>query len=716
MPPMLPTAVLVRTRVLSLIASAFLAVAGAAVAGNADSDLARRILQAAGGRPGLVVHVGCGEGALTAALYQGGARLVHGLDPDPRNVRKAREYIRKRGMYGPVSVERLDGERLPYANGVVNLLVSEDLGGVRMREVRRVLAPEGVAYVKIGRKWTRNVKPRPGNVDEWTHFLHDASGNAVAHDEAVGPPRRLQWLAEPPHTRSHEHTPSINALVSAGGRIFYIADEGPISSVRLPPKWHVIARDAYNGVLLWQRSVATWYPHLINWGRTPLSLERRLVAVGDRVYVTLGYYEPLSALDAATGETVKVYEGTRGTEEVVWHEGMLLLAVRSVTDERIAEMRQFVRLAVQSDSPLYARESALPLVKEFFAAERKAEVRVVAVDADSGTILWSKGGAETAGLRALSLCASGNRAFYQRGQEVVCLDLRSGRRRWAASAPRLRLAWENTVICAGGKSVVALSADAGEVLWTQTPLLSNIRDAFVINGSLWLGGFKPWEGGRPGARRGPAWGPYFVTQRDLATGEVLKHIEPENPGHHHRCYLNKATDRYILGGRRGTEFIDLRTGEVLWNSFARGVCRYGVMPCNGLLYAPPHACGCYVSAKLIGFNALASDEPGAPAPTTEPPRLERGPAYDSASPETGAPSPHDWPTYRHDAERSGRAPTAVPPELHCVWRADVGGRLTSPTIARGKVFVASVDKHRVSAVDADSGRPVWDFIADGRVD
>ena len=68
---------------------------------------------------------------------------------------------------------------------------------------------------------------------------------------------------------------------------------------------------------------------------------------------------------------------------------------------------------------------------------------------------------------------------------------------------------------------------------------------------------------------------------------MLKHIEPENPGHHHRCYSNKATDRYILGGRRGTEFIDLARGDVLWNSWARGVCMYGVMPaCSPL--APRH--------------------------------------------------------------------------------------------------------------------------------
>jgi len=76
----------------------------------------------------------------------------------------------------------------------------------------------------------------------------------------------------------------------------------------------------------------------------------------------------------------------------------------------------------------------------------------------------------------------------------------------------------------------------------------------------------------------------------------------------------------------------------------------------------------------------------------------------------------EWPTYRHDAQRSGRAGCAVPIALRPEWQVNVGGRLTSPTVAGGKVFVASVDEHRICAVDADSGRSVWHFTADARVD
>ena len=357
------------------VALAFMAVAatgrGVAAAGSPEA-VAREILTATGVKGGLVVHLGCGEGKLTAALRANDAYLVQGLSADTGEVAKAREHIRSLGLYGPVSADSFDGRRLPYADNLVNLIVAEDPGAVPTAEAMRVLAPGGMLVTKGDGKWQKTVKPHPADTDEWTHYLHDASGNAVARDKVVGPPGRVQWIAQPLHTRGHEHTPGVNALVSAGGRIFYIVDEGPIGSVRQPPKWHLAARDAYNGLLLWKRALGPWYPHIVNWGQTPTQLQRRLLAVGERVYVTLGLHAPLSAVDAATGKTVRVYEQTRGAEEAVCHKGILLVSVCEVTDERVAKLEKMAQLSARRGSPLYARESADPLVKSFSAGESKA--------------------------------------------------------------------------------------------------------------------------------------------------------------------------------------------------------------------------------------------------------------------------------------------------------------------------------------------------------
>jgi len=137
-----------------LIGSSPLAVSAA---GPADS-----ILQQAGVRGGVIVHVGCGDGTVTTALRAGDSFLVHGLDTNAANVDAARAHIQKHGLYGPVSVDTFDGRTLPYVGNFVNLLVADDLGQVSMNEVMRVLVPNGVALI-AGAEF---VKPCPQEIDD----------------------------------------------------------------------------------------------------------------------------------------------------------------------------------------------------------------------------------------------------------------------------------------------------------------------------------------------------------------------------------------------------------------------------------------------------------------------------------------------------------------------------------------------------------------------
>ena len=192
----------------------------------AQEQEATQIVDATGVKGGLVVHIGCGDGKLTIALRATDSFLVHGLDTDPRKIEQARDYIRSCGLYGKVSVDLFDGTYVPYTENMVNLLICEDLGTLSKAELMRVLCPNGMAYVKENGGWTKSVKPRPDDIDEWTHYLHDAGNNAVAHDKVVGPPRHLQWVGSPEWTRHHDHMSSMSAMVSANGRIFYIIDEG----------------------------------------------------------------------------------------------------------------------------------------------------------------------------------------------------------------------------------------------------------------------------------------------------------------------------------------------------------------------------------------------------------------------------------------------------------------------------------------------------------
>jgi len=695
------------------------ALATAAAAPALERQSASQILAATGVKGGLIVHVGCGDGRLTAALRANNSYVVHGLDSDPRNIAAARKHIKTLGQYGSVFVEQWSGDRLGYIDNSVNLIVSEDLGGVSNAEVMRVLAPKGIAYVKSKGRWTKVSKPRPQEIDEWTHYLHDPSNNAVAHDSIIEPPSRYQWLGGPRYSRQHDHMSSVSAVVSANGRLFYIFDEAPRASILIPPKWGLIARDAFNGKMLWQRKIELWHPHLWRLKSGPQLLARRLVAVGDRVYVTLGIDAPLSVLDAATGKTIRTYDNTKATEEVLCSDGVLILSVAAGGQPlRSDPKKHYPTLSEMNNdvtNPLWTQ----------------APRTIMAVDADSGRVLWKK----QSELVSLSLAADSRRVLFHDGERIQCLDRRTGKPLWTSeplptkksmrsSGGATLVLYEDVVLYSGQVAVerskprsttmFALSVKDGKTLW-QVPHhpcghMGTPDDILVAGGLVWNGAVA--QGSDSG----------IMTGRDLHTGEVKSEFAPDVKTHwfHHRCYRAKATDKYLLFSRTGIEFIDHAAEHWICHHWVRGACHYGIMPCNGLIYAPQHPCACYIEAKLYGFTVLAPPSPTMRVRRNVPDaeRLTHGPAYDANLRSSAYNLKSDeWPTFRHDPGRSGAVKTTVRPTgLKRTWQMKLGGGLTSPVVAGGKLFVASVHTHDVHALDAVTGKRLWDFTADGRID
>jgi len=727
-----------RSHVRNVALSALLLLAAGTEAVAAQSS---DILKAAGVKGGLVVHVGCGDGKLTAALRASEAYLVHGLDTDAKHVAAAGAHIRSRGLAGKVFISRFDGQRLPFADGVVNLLVADDLGAVPMAEVMRALSPLGVACVKTEGKWTKTVKPWPVEIDEWTHYMHDASGNAVAHDRRVGPPRHLQWQAGPRWSRHHDHMASVSAMVSARGRTFYILDEGSRVSPQLPADWKLIARDAFSGVLLWKREIAKWQTHLWPLKSGPANLPRRLVAEGETVYATLGISAPVNAMDAATGNVVREYPKTAGAEEIVFIDGVLLVVVNRTPVDFKADLAADPEKGKSRDH----RTTYSPQMGRIWAGIRSKRWshgdRVIrAFDANSGRELWAHAGA----VIPLTLAADADGVYFHNGSEVVSLARATGKRRWASPpvpvwkgmgghglqswfAPTL-VVHDGKVLFAGGEkmhmsyvgwgskdigqdTMTALDAKTGKKLWAaKHPYCgyNSPEDLFAIDGRAWAGD----------TAKNNASGRYVGY--DLATGEKARDYPPtvKTSWFHHRCYRAKATDRYILCSRNGVEFVDVRTGQWTIHHWVRGGCLYGIMPCNGLLYSPPDPCACFPEAKLYGFTALAATSKSRVLPKKIPPksRLEKGPAY-AENPQSAIPNPQsEWPTYRHDPARSGATPAKVPTRLRQEWDIALGGELTQPVVAGGMLFVADADRCTVHAIDAATGRAKWSHLAGGRVD
>ena len=719
------------------LASGIVAVCVVAAANQAVTsprDLARQILGETGTTGGLVVHLGCGDGRLTVALGAGPGWLVHGLDTDADNVTAARKQIRQLGRYGEVSVDRFDGRQLPYADNLVNLLVVSSPASVDREEVLRVLAPGGVT-ITVGASNASGiadklVKPWPDEIDEWTHYLHGADGNAVADDVRAGVPRHAQWIAAPLWPRSHEYTPSISALVSSGGRLFYIMDDGirGLFDERFPERWAVYARDAFSGVLLWKRPFSGWGP--AQWTASghwscPMSLPRRLVSAGDRVYVTLGYRAGVSVLDAATGKTVATYDQTKNCDEIILQEGILLARCRK-------QVPHYPRGATAWDVTVRRGKAAKasPL-----APASEGDETLVAVDTKSGDTLWQK---PEKRLVTLSLAARNGKVCYHTFEQLVCLELATGKELWRVESkawPDLTgtgvtlVIYDEMVFTTSSEGLVARSVETGEPLW-RGPRIPRVAprqpaDLLVADGLVWTSLTPEMPMGT--VPKQPALDTR-VTGKDVLgldprTGELRRTVEIDqlmSVGHHVRCYRSKGTQKYLLWPKRGVELVDIADGEHHMRcDWTRGECSYGVMPANGLLYAPPHPCVCYAGVALNGFNAFAA---GRTKPEPKPTgwRLEKGPAYEKLSthhsPLATLSTPSDWPMYRHDPPRSGSTASAVPPDVEPLWTAPVGGRLTQPVVADGRALVASVDEHTVHCLDAEAGRPHWSFTAGGRID
>ncbi|MCD6304569.1 MAG: PQQ-binding-like beta-propeller repeat protein, partial [Planctomycetes bacterium] len=660
-------------------------------------------------------------------------------------------------------------------NGVAMVRLSPGLAspGARAGGVAR---PASLRQGRAGIDgWAKWIKPRPADIDEWTHFLHDETGNAVARDERVGPPRHVQWAARPQHSRDHDALASMSAMTTSGGRVFYVFDEGATSLIHRPAKWRLIARDAFNGVLLWKRVIPTWLTHLYYFRSGPAQLPRRLVSVGDRVYVTLGLDAPVSVLDAATGRTIRTLEGSEKTEEIIYHHGAVLTVV--------------------GDPAIFNDEA--PKVYGYWElmTDRKPTVRksICAYQAETGRLMWRKTGDNLAYLAPLSLSACGGHVYYLDNENLHCLAFGDGREIWKSPFPTphglfLRnyaptvVAGPDVVLCMTWKDLLAFSAKDGRVLWRRKGAIgfASPGDLFVIGklawaipvtSSIWFGNKYRPDGkiatGKPiplstflGNGGKEIWG------MDLLTGQVEKSFVKSQVlpgGHHHRCYRNKATVRYLICGRRGLEFVDLVGSNFVNNWWVRGICQYGVMPANGLIYIPPDPCRCFNVIKLNGLYALSAGsslDEMRPSPQSA---LLKGPAYaaakdlaaskkpaaekksaavakspavqkNAATPAGKSPAGEsagsrlawcgpvyparadEWPTYRGNITRSGSTKSRVPAEVAPLWRVKVGSTLTAPVVAGGKLLICSRDGQTVHCLDASTGRAVWRFAAGGRVD
>ncbi|MEM7144783.1 MAG: PQQ-binding-like beta-propeller repeat protein [Verrucomicrobiota bacterium] len=647
---------------------------------------------------GLIVHLGCGDATQTAALHANPTLRVHGLDRDPANIAAARKHLQAQDLYGPISVDQLlDKSRLPYTDNLVNLLIADDPSGISEEEIIRVLVPNGIAYLhtKNGQSWKKITKPRPEEMDEWTHHLHSTDNNPVAGDRLVGQPDSIQWMAEPKFSRAHEQQASFSACVTQGGRIFYIMDDAPRVDIRLPAQWILIARDAFNGTVLWKRELGDWVSQYRRFRSGPANLPFRLVAADDKLFVTLDFTGPVQVIDAKTGETIRTIANSENTKQIIYDKGVLTLLI----DDQVNKM------------------------DEIDAARRRGEFiprdcRIMKVDVETGEPFWVQPVAENI---FPCMALKNGRVFAQTPTRVFALDYESGRENWnndfqaeiPVSAGKLKnneMQWEAPTLVVGDtviyvadfKKVHAYNAGDGELLWTgdSTNEYNAPADVILVNDLVWMRA----KGGRAGI--------------DPLTGEVKHQIETPKGYMHPRCYRGIATGDTIMAGEMGVQMINTATGDVRDNDWIRGTCQLGVMPANGLLYVPPDSCACNMKTKLSGIYAFASRrQQNKPQIDQVSHPLEKGPAFGKIEqPASSNEDQTSWPTFRASPSRSGISPTNIGENLTESWSAQLPAPLSGVTVADGIAFVSAIDQHTLHALDSKTGEPLWQFTAGARID
>ncbi len=676
-------------------------------------------------RDGLVVVVGAPDRQVLASMQRDWKGLVQVLVPQTDdeielNMRlSATEYALPRD--GRTTFLEHNGPRLPYCDNSVNCIVLTGATQVPRTELMRVLVPRGTLAMADGKVET---KPWPEEMDQWTHALYDGTNNAVADDTVVGPPDRLRWIGWPDHGRHHNFLASVSAMVSARGRLFTIIDEGSLVSTFLPPKWTLTGRDAFNGITLWKRRIEDWGPTLRNFRSGPAEIGRRMVAVGDDVYVTLGFEAPVSVLDAATGETKAVLPGTEGTEEILVSGDIVL----TVTGSPKAELRDWA--AAQRD----------------FTSGEKHRRGLVAVDAATRQLVWQRRDWQTSTVLPMSLAVKDGRGFFVNGEGVSGFSLETGEQLWQTEEPvsmRRMAKFSPTVVVHEDVLLYAdrvLRADEAEKFYAGRPkeyqtryrdlkaYPSRLRAYDVETGErLWECGAGEsfhtptdilvidntvWYTATPAMLEGN-----FKEGRDLRTGEVVKKINGPDINHG-RCYRNKATSRYLLGGKNGLDFIDPDSPDTRYVPRGlRGTCQLGILPCNGMIYLPPHACVCEPERKVNGFVAVSQGtRQPYPDPSQQGPRLRPGPAYGQVPRRDTEQVKDEWPTFRHDLARTGCASTALPEKLDLIWERPIGRRPTAPVCAGGRLYVAAREEHLLRALDAGTGEPCWQYRTAGRID
>ncbi|MCL5282496.1 MAG: PQQ-binding-like beta-propeller repeat protein, partial [Planctomycetes bacterium] len=580
---------------------------------------AQAALRSAGTTKGYCLVLGAGDGRLLYEIARRSQFQVVGLEPDAQRVAEARRRLAEAGLYGVrVTIHEGPAAKLPFPSYWANLIVGGDTvleGTVSPAEIYRVLRPCGGGLVLIlpgsateenvtqwstpvltGWKFQRGAAglvaalargPLPG-AGAWSHFYADAGNTACSGDTLAPGSVDLQWFGRPgPRGMPDRHDKNMAPLYK-NGRLFVPGDNS------------VVAVDAYNGTVLWEREV----PRSLRLGAFKNCSS--MAATDERLYIASG--GDCLALEAGSGALVRTLpipaapDGTAREWGYVAVTDDLLLG--SATRPEAAFRQQTI------DTEVLIWRDFMPVVcsDSLFAHER-----------DSGRRLWEYV-PERGVIINPTIALGGGRAYFvestspgtrrvadgriklptllRQGADLVALDLRTGQVQWRQPAgletiehvlflsyarDRLVAAGTKNVTTPSGRRVryelAVFAADTGARLWshTQTPASDHI-----------LEGPHGEQVQHPAIVGEVIYGNGFACQ--LSTGAPIEGWKWQKSS---QCGTLSTSAACAFSRYDNPRMFDLKTGQyTVLTPEARSGCWINILPAGGLILVPEASAGC----------------------------------------------------------------------------------------------------------------------------
>ncbi len=694
-----------------------------------------------GREDGLIVVAGVKNAQDVLPLGEAGY-LVYGLCPDDASFLSVSQAAMAKGLLNQRVYLQKSSARVPgLAERLADVMVVESLDKARMQDDSlakwmKALSPwRGILLVETGdvpddeikswlgdktvmkdvggKRFAMLKRPPEEGADQWRHRHHAPDNRRVSDDQLFNPNVMTQWYSLPLEEGFWGTT-----VVAAGGRIYtLVASRNPGDQVDL------VARSLHNGCELWRRHYG-WKEKRDGMNAGIYGGRSIMVAGNDVLWIADG--ADIISLDGETGKERQRISGPVEGGQVKW------LAL--VGDNLIA-------LAGPADD--YKKLT-------FQAFVKNPEGTHLAVYTTGGESVWQESCAGPVDEREIAI-HDGRIYYHCNGVATVARNLSDGSEIWRnttdydqidalkgndinrlLNSDRALMADEYAVIIGASwkKNLVALDPKDGRVMW-QLPIGKTSRSlAAVLRDGKWYGwSILDARTGEKVSERGKA--PQSICSVTGSVGDWM---------------MTAFADLYTLDDQKQVRFADMRAP-----------CDMGNLVADGVLLGSAIQCTC--SVDIRGYRAAGpSDAPQHSAGPAE----ERLVVFDSNPPADLGISEKDWPTHRHDVNRTGYSSVSIgdkpvekwhktqtemsdSPEgflnrilpsgavsanglcfyvdnqgvLRCLsvesgeekWNAVLGARsLAAPALEGDRVFVGDTAGY-VHAFSAADGRALWRFLA-----